>query len=106
MKGFDCGGELAISGLGRLDVTEPFPRGRDLALPAVRAFNRTDNLHAGGQPTVNQSPGNATGCGPAGGRGYRLDVLLHTVSVAHRPALVKQNSGRIAPAGSITGPDV
>ncbi len=81
MKDFDRGRDLRVSRPGRLDETEPFPRNFDLALPAVGALDRADDLHAGGQSTVNQRPGDATGNGPAGGCGYRLDVLLHDVSV-------------------------
>jgi hypothetical protein len=81
MKGFDRGRDLRVSGPGRLDEAEPFPCDIDLALPAKGAFNRADNLHAGGQPTVNQRPGDATGNGPFGGCGHYLDILLHRVSV-------------------------
>jgi hypothetical protein len=81
MKGFDRGCDLRVSGPGRLDEAEPFPRDLNLALPAVGALNRTDNLDAGGEAMVDQRPSDATGNVPAGRRRGYLDEFLHYVSV-------------------------
>ena len=81
MKRFYRCGDLAESGPSRLDETEPFSSRFNLALPAVDALDRADNLDAGSQSTVDQHASDTTGNVPAGRCGDCLDELLHDVSV-------------------------